>query len=182
MRTLKAFVSAIVLAMAIGCAPALSAETAATSPGDSSSPPATSSTVAPSSRRPGMMEGMMDGICPMTVPGTTVAVREVEGGIALAFTTSTGDVSELRRRVHRMADMHETGCGMMPGHTTMMAGGKIYGGMMDSTTASADDVDHGARLVLKPSDLDELDSFRQLIRACAARMQQGTCPTMMPSQ
>jgi hypothetical protein len=32
----------------------------------------------------------------MQVPGTTVAATDVEGGAALSFTTSTGDVNDLR--------------------------------------------------------------------------------------
>jgi hypothetical protein len=37
---------------------------------------------------------MMAGMCPMQVPGTTVAAVDVEGGIGLSFTTTTGDVGE----------------------------------------------------------------------------------------
>jgi hypothetical protein len=50
---------------------------------------------------------MMDGICPMSVQGTTVTASDIDGGIALTFVTPTGDVSELRRRVHRMAEMEQ---------------------------------------------------------------------------
>jgi len=50
--------------------------------------------------------GMMGGACPMQVPGTTVTATDVEGGVALSFTTSTGDVVDLRQRVRRMAEMH----------------------------------------------------------------------------
>jgi len=40
--------------------------------------------------------------CPMQVPGTTVHAEETTSGPALAFST-TGDVTELRARVERMA-------------------------------------------------------------------------------
>lgn len=57
--------------------------------------------------------------CPMAVPGTTVRSEEIEGGATMTFTT-TGDVSELRRRVAQMAKMHEQhatdGCPMMKMH------------------------------------------------------------------
>ncbi len=49
---------------------------------------------------------MMAGMCPMKVEGTTAVASEVEGGMGLSFTTTTGNVAELRQRVRRMAEMH----------------------------------------------------------------------------
>jgi len=43
--------------------------------------------------------------CPMQVTGTTLRTEDTSGGVALVFLTS-GDVSELRTRVRRLADMH----------------------------------------------------------------------------
>ena len=37
----------------------------------------------------GMSEEMMAGMCPMRVEGTKVTASDVDGGIALAFATST---------------------------------------------------------------------------------------------
>lgn len=63
-------------------------------------------------RRGGMdMEGMA-GMCPMKVTGTTATADDVEGGVALRFTT-TGDVAELERRVAAMAEMHTRRGAMM---------------------------------------------------------------------
>ena len=50
----------------------------------------------------GMMGHDMAATCPMAVEGTTARAEDVDGGAAMAFTT-TGDVTELRRRVARMA-------------------------------------------------------------------------------
>jgi hypothetical protein len=51
--------------------------------------------------------------CPMKVEGTTVRAQDVEGGASLVFTT-TGDVAELRERVHAHAEkMASGGCPMM---------------------------------------------------------------------
>lgn len=62
---------------------------------------------------PGMGEN-----CPMALEGTTVRSEEVAGGASIVFST-TGDVTELRRRVAAMVDMHNKhpgGCGMMAMH------------------------------------------------------------------
>jgi hypothetical protein len=60
-------------------------------------------------------------MCPMEVPGTTASVADTEDGVAITFTT-TGDVAELRQRVHGMAEMHEH----------MMQGGAMSSGGMGS--------------------------------------------------
>ena len=49
--------------------------------------------------------GAMMAMCPMGVPGTTVAAADVANGSAVTFTT-TDQVAELQRRVHAMVAMH----------------------------------------------------------------------------
>jgi len=134
----------------------------------------------------GMMhEGMMTGMCPMSVPGTTVQAVEAEGGAALAFTTQKSDqVGELRSRLQRMATMHNGGHMMSAG--MMTHGGGTNGGMMMGagmagmpvSTATAEDIDGGARLVLKPKDPAELEVLRAHVKEHAEQMQQGACPMM----
>ncbi|MGZ3459544.1 MAG: hypothetical protein ACXU86_13705, partial [Archangium sp.] len=53
------------------------------------------------------MHGMqgMAAMCPMQVQGTKVEASNTDTGAALTFTTQ-GDVTELRRRVSAMAQMH----------------------------------------------------------------------------
>jgi hypothetical protein len=146
---------------------------------------------------------MMAGMCPMKVPGTTVAAADVEGGIGLSFTTTTGDVADLRARVRRMAEMHnqrgahkmmgghgapaagagaehQHGAGPGAGHEGGGPGGKMMGGgmMMPAATASGEDVDGGARLVLQPKDPSQLGALREHVRAKAQRMAGGECPMM----
>ena len=150
----------------------------------------------------GDQAGMMAGMCPMQVPGTTVAATEVEGGIGLSFTTTTGDVAELRQRVRRMAEMHN----QRGGHTMMGSrgapapgadaeqqhgaqagaghggsrGGMMMGGgmMMPAATASAEDIEGGARLILQPKDPAQLGALREHARMKAQRMAGGECPMM----
>jgi hypothetical protein len=99
----------ILVGAAAGCSTSKSAE-----------PQAVATTAAPApapAHEPGTGMGMMGGMCPMQVLGTTVAAADVEGGAALSFTTSTGDVNDLRQRVHHMAEMHD----QMHGQGGMMA-------------------------------------------------------------
>jgi hypothetical protein len=165
----------------------------------------TTGTTAVSAHEPGMGMGMMDGMCPMQVPGTTVTSADLEDGVALVFATSTGDVAELRRRVQRMAEMHnryhaagemmmgdqgpggagaekEHGAGAAPGHEGRDRGGMMMGGgmMMPAATAAVEDIEGGARLVLRPKDPAQLEALREHARMMAGRMARGECPMMSP--
>lgn len=116
---------------------------------------------------------MTGDTCPMHVSGTTVVAADVEGGAALAFTTHTGDVAELRESVRRMAEMH---------NRHHAAGGMrmVGGATMPAATASAENVDGGARLVLRPSDPTQLRALREHARMQTGRMAGGECPMMSP--
>lgn len=59
--------------------------------------------------QPGMARG--DQSCPMDVSGTQVYSTETPDGIALVFTTTSGQVEDLRQRVRRTADMYRTHAG-----------------------------------------------------------------------
>jgi hypothetical protein len=148
---------------------------------------------------------MMDGMCPMKVPGVTVSTSDVEGGVSVVFTTSTGDVGDLRARVRRMAEMHGrhgggmheggghmnhgpdagAGHGMMrdkpdggAGEHGMMEGCMMAKRGMHAASATVEDVEGGARLTLKPKDAAGLDSLRAHVQQCRERMQSGECPLM----
>lgn len=123
--------------------------------------------------------GMATGMCPMQVPGTQVSAEDTNDGAAMVFTT-TGDVDELRQRVHQMAKMHDqmsadnAGPGMGTGgmgarHKHMMAN-------VVPSNASAEDVDRGARINLTPKDPSKLSDLRAHAREHAARMASGQCP------
>lgn len=138
------------------------------------SEPTTDSTAAPANQS-GMNMKMMAEKCPMKVPGTTVAAADAEGGVTLAFITSTGDVAELRQRVRGMAEMHNHH------HATggMMKGGMMKGDMMiPAATASVEDIEGGARLILRPKDQAQLEVLREHARKHAGQMTTGECPMM----
>jgi len=97
---------------------------------------------------------MMQQDCPMKVAGAEVAVTDTDDGIAVTFTTKTGDVDELRKRVERMA--------------TMYAG-----------TAKYEAIPAGARVTLTPKDPAKLADFRKQVRSHVERMtKEGSCSMM----
>jgi hypothetical protein len=129
--------------------------------------------------------GMMSAMCPMDVPGAAVTPTDVNGGVALVFTTGAGDVAELRQRVRSMAEMHNRhhAGGMMMGGRGAGGGrgGMMGGGMrMPAASASVEDVEGGARLVLRPRDPAQLGALREHVRMQAGRMAHGECPMMSP--
>ncbi len=154
-------------------------------------PPVAAATTQPEApAEPGMGGGMghdMASMCPMTVAGTTARAEDVDGGAALAFTT-TGDVAELRRRVAHLAEMHEKQHG--EGHGAMMSGdegkgmmgdgkGMMRGGMgMPPASARSEEIDGGARLVFTPRDPADLPKLREHAHQHAEKMASGQCPMM----
>lgn len=148
----------------------------------------------------GMMGDGMAGMCPMGVEGTTTRVEDVQGGAGVAFTTP-GDVPELRRRVARMSEMYNAhrsdghgpmmqmqggmqGGHMQSGHMQSghMQSGHMHGGMMQGammmppSTARAEEIEGGARLVLTPRDPAQLSTLRENIQQMAGGMASGQCP------
>ena len=117
-------------------------------------------------------------MCPMQVSRTHVSAVDTADGVALVFTTS-GDVAHLRQRVHKMAAMHEhmTAGGMRSGSGAEMT---ESGGMMKMvpSSARAEDIDGGARIVLVPKNAAQLDELRVHVRTHAERMASGLCPMM----
>jgi hypothetical protein len=135
----------------------------------------------------GMKGHDMAAMCPMAVEGTTARAEDVDGGAALAFTT-TGDVAELRRRVAHMAEMHEQHhrdghAAHGEGHGPMMHRDAKMGMMGDGmamppATARSVDIEGGARLILTPKDPAALAQLREHTRRHAEKMASGQCPMM----
>lgn len=141
----------------------------------------------------GMMQHLRAG-CPMVVQESDVVVSDTEGGVALTFTTGEGDVSDLRTRVQRMAQMYE----MHRGHGALMwhhmgGDGMGHGGPgpgmgpmgehspMPAANATVTEIDKGARLELEPTDPSQLEALREHIRWHGQRMHAGEC-WMLPGQ
>ncbi|MBZ0270905.1 hypothetical protein K8I61_02625 [bacterium] len=124
----------------------------------------------------GKMSDMTD-MCPMHVADTKVARTDVDGGIAFEFTTSGDNVVELRKRVKVMAAMHDD-MGKHP--EGMMHGGmhKEGGMMMPASTATSEDIEGGARIVVRPKDAKDLPALREHAGKHMAMMEKGECPMM----
>ena len=156
-----------------------------TEPNESGAAKVSSGEEAPAAPGPGNTASAACG-CPMDVPGTTVSAVDVDGGIALAFTTDTEHVTELRTRVHELADMHEKGTCPGHAHGPHMGQGMGQGARgegnpgeaMIDATAAVEDTPSGALLVFKPRDALALDSLREQVRKRAERMADHSCPMM----
>jgi hypothetical protein len=98
-----------------------------------------------------------------------VSVSDLPDGVALTFTTKTGDIAGLRNHVRYMAEMFNTRSPMQgrSGEPSAMIGR----GMMISARASVEDVPEGARLTLVPTDSSQLETLRSRVRFMAERMQ-----------
>jgi hypothetical protein len=108
--------------------------------------------------------------CPLNVEGTNVAVMDTSTGIEITFATKAGEsaVTELQRRVERLAKMHSGDLKLRD----MMAGLIIPG---DVEYELAPD---GARLTLIPKDPNQVNAFRSQVREHVENMKNGKFPMM----
>lgn len=118
--------------------------------------------------------GHREAMCPMKVKGVVITTEDTQDGIAVVFTTESGDLADLRQRVQHMADMHN----QMHGGQGGMHGQGGGGGMRAGATARAETIEGGARIVLTPKDPKDLEMLRSHVRDHAARMARGECPMM----
>ena len=139
----------------------------------------------------GMIDQLRAG-CPMSVQGADVSVTDTKDGVALSFTTATGDVADLRTRVQHMAqmyEMHHGQAGMMWHHMGGEGMGHMTGrGPMPAARTTMTDTDSGAQLELRPTDPSQLDALREHVRWHQERMHSGECwmlqgqPTATPRE
>jgi hypothetical protein len=157
----------VTLVALVGCASSRSASEPSTSQHPAGAAP----------MHEGMKHGAMamSGMCPAEVPDTHVAASDTAAGEAIAFTTSPGQVDELRRRVHAMADMHN----QHHGSGAAEADGRGMGGMMPPPSrAAVEDVEGGARVSVTPNNAADLERLRSTVRMHAEHMQSGHCGMM----
>jgi hypothetical protein len=104
--------------------------------------------------------------CPMKLPGAELSVADVENGIVLTITTKSGEVAELRRRIEKMAKMHNAPSSNAK-DSAMLPFPVMY-----------EEIPSGARLTLVPRDVSQLEAFRASVRQHTEQMKKGDC-TMM---
>ncbi len=150
---------------------------------------------------PGGMQEQPATMCPMQVLGAQVTVNDTSNGVALTFTTTDSErVSDLRERAVAMAEMHNacmqgtSACPHMGGQgsqpsaqpgtpsSTPPGAGAYHGGQgrgMVPSTATVEEVDGGARLLMTPINADDADTLRARVRRMASRMSQDNrCPML----
>lgn len=139
----------------------------------------------------GMAGDKMAAMCPMAIPGTQVSAADTSIGETLTFSTTSPDqVAELRTRVRAMADMHNQHHASGGMHQGMHeSGGTMSGGgamadmpMPPPSTATVEDSDAGASLILTPKDPAQMAQLQSAVRAHANMMQQGNCGMMKMRQ
>ena len=155
--------------------------------------------------------GMMTEMCPERIPGARTELEEVPGGIAVEITTDRqAEIPELRRRVERLARMHEERQAMHGG----MRGGGVDGGMMEgrrdevpsderqptagrtrrpgagmrgmgpmmSADSRVEEIPSGARLVITTESASDVERLREHVRMHVARMEAHECPMQQMMQ
>lgn len=141
--------------------------------------------------------------CPAALDATDVEVALSDGGIILTFTTDSGDVEDLRRRVRHMGDMyavHDSRYDVIRWHrmdgdsAVEESGGAragLMGGDMPGMRAIENERDHmptvnvavvdlleGAEILLTPVEESQLDVLRVRGREHHARLSEGGCWTL----
>ena len=121
----------------------------------------------------------MASTCPMDVEGAQVTTATIDNGIALVFTTLTGDATDLRTRVRQMAsDIEINGLMMKKSTTTTTTTGTAgaMGTMAAVVSVNVVDVDHGAKIEIKAKDAAKLEQLRSDARQEVSELQGGQCP------
>jgi hypothetical protein len=127
--------------------------------------------------------------CPMNVPGTQISSAEAVNGETINFTT-TGQVSELRRRVNASASMHNErhatlhgpmGDGMKEGGASMNGGVMGHDRAMDRippSKATVSELLQGASVTVTPNDPNDLQKLRSVVQMYVQQMQTNGCAMM----
>lgn len=124
--------------------------------------------------------------CPLRVSGTTSSVEDTVDGVVVLFATPRpADLPDVRRRVERLADVHNSeGVGATedlsaappqgPGPTTNEAGA-ASAKLEIRASVEPSKGEEGVRLVLRPADPAQLDAKRDQLRKQADDLVQSVC-------
>lgn len=120
----------------------------------------------------GGMQGAQ--MCPASIEGADVTAVDVEGGVALEFTTRAGDTDDVREQVQAMAARHNQ---RMEQREERQAAGRGMGMRgMPMSSASVQELPNGARLIYRVEDEAQLSELRDAARQRVSAMEAGTCP------
>jgi hypothetical protein len=128
-------------------------------------------------------------LCPLQVPGATVTESDVGGGAALDFRTSAEHVAGVRQRVRLIAAVYNHhGAGTpidgSPEPSVHSENAEdVHPDLgMPVASASVEDIDDGARLVLRPESPSQLQALRERARAHAAGVRGDDCERVSASR
>lgn len=154
--------AALAFVMLVACdkKPETTAATDTSPASTASAPPVASAATAAEDAGPPKQE--MNN-CPTAVPGATVAIKDVEGGVEVTVTAKDeAATKEIRERAKRLAsaDRNEKVDGK---HTGGGTGGGRTGHctiIMRHTTLETTEVPNGVKVTVKAKDKSEVDSLR----------------------
>ena len=105
--------------------------------------------------------------CPNLVEGSATAIKDVEGGVELTVTArDAAATTDIRARARHLADMSKQEAPASRHNGSGHGGGKLgrCPVVARNTVVTADDVEGGAKLTVKPKDPAELDWLRREAR------------------
>lgn len=168
-RLVPSFVLVLSLSCAVGCDDKKKEPPVATAAPDASVVAAT----APDAATPtadadaGKQDAHMAN-CPTAVPGATVALKDVEGGIEIMVTgNDDAATKDIKTRMAKLveADKKEIGAGVRHDHSG--SGGGVYGRctiVMRNTKLETADLPNGVKATVKAQDKTEVDWVRRETR------------------
>jgi hypothetical protein len=121
---------------------------------------------------------MSEDACPVHVPATTVTVVNTKDGVAMFFTTTAANVSEVRKRVAAIAKMEVSGeAEPADAHPSVDMPPYMMGAAPELVPlrAVAEDVSDGASLTLTPLNPMDVEPLRAYALSQSYRMRLGRC-------
>lgn len=115
--------------------------------------------------------------CPLGVPGTEIAARDVEGGLELTF-VSRDHVADLRRRALDVSAAHGPGAHLGVGHNGEHGSGQGHGlhlSDLPPMSIAFEEIPNGATLRFTPIEPDQTTTVRQELRRRADFIQTTEC-------
>lgn len=103
--------------------------------------------------------------CPTSVPGSTVLIEDVEGGVAVSVTgKDDAAVNDIRDRAKKLAAADRTSVDGGPKHDHSGSGGGTTGRctiIMRNTDLAVADIPKGSKITVKAKDKSEVDWVRR---------------------
>ena len=121
------------------------------------------------------------GLCAFQIENSRVTARDIDGGEAIDFTTQSEHVAEVRRKVHSIAAVYNHHpCGdPIDGSAAARAEPRsvdVHPDVaMPPVDASVEEIDGGARLLLRPQHPADLAALRERARQRSGQIEDGQC-------